>query len=97
MTRYWIPLAVSAALVLAPGIQAADISRPARFGVLEAASAEAAKAQAAAWLKSTGADAAANEKFEALWKSDASVLDKVVRHVPASDTPTDHSASHTRR
>ena len=59
MTRYWIPLAISAALGLTPGTNAADLTRPARFGSLETASVESAQAQSAAWLKATGkADAA---------------------------------------
>jgi hypothetical protein len=79
MNRYWIPLAVTAALGLVPGLQAADAPRPVRFGTLEGLGADAAKPQAAAWLKASNADAATLEKFELLWKSDASVLDKTVR------------------
>lgn len=86
MTRYWIPLAVTAALGLVPGVFAAEVARPARFGTLETLSVDSAKTQAAAWLKATGkADAGVMEKFEHLWKSDASVLDKVVRTFELGD------------
>jgi len=86
MTRYWIPLAISAALGLTPGINAADLSRPARFGTLETASAESAQSQAAAWLKSTGkADAAVLAIFDQLWKSDVSLVDKVVGTLELGD------------
>jgi len=71
---------VTAALALAPGLFAAELTRPARFGALEVMGAEAARAQAAAWLKEAGhADAGVQAKFDALWASDAPVLDKVVR------------------
>lgn len=79
MIRYWIPMAAAAALGLVPGVYAADTPRPARFGSLEGLSADAAKAQAAAWLKSTNPTAEVTAKFDHLWKSDASVLDKVIR------------------
>src|SRR6185436_416120 len=85
MTRYWMPLAISAALGLVPGVNAVDITRPARFGTLEVASPESAQTQSAAWLKSTGADAAVMAKFEQLWKSDVSVLDKVVGTLELGD------------
>jgi len=59
---------------------AAELTRPARFGALEVASADAARAQAAAWLKEVGkTDAATQAQFEALWAGDAPVLDKVAR------------------
>jgi len=87
MTRYCIPLAISAALGLAPGINAADLSRPARFGTLETASAESAQAQAAAWLKSTGkVDDALLAKFNELWKSDAGLGEKVVGTLELGDS-----------
>jgi len=86
MTRYWMPLAISAALGLAPGINAADLTRPARFGSLETASAESAQAQSASWLKATGkADAAVLAKFDHLWKSDVALLDKVVGTLELGD------------
>ena len=46
MNRFLTPLAV-ATLALAPGLFAADLGRPARFGALEVASAESARSQAA--------------------------------------------------
>jgi len=85
MTRYWMPLAISAALGLVPGVNAADITRPARFGTLEVASAESAQTQSAAWLKSTGADASVMAKFEQLWKSDVTLLEKVVGTLELGD------------
>jgi hypothetical protein len=86
MTRYWSLLAITAALGLVPGVNAADLTRPARFGTLEAASAESAQTQSAAWLKSTGrADAAVMAKFDQLWKSDVSILEKVVGTLELGD------------
>jgi len=86
MTRYWIPLAISAALGLVPGVNAADLTRPARFGTLEVASVETAQTQAAAWLKTTGlADAAVMAQFDRLWKSDVPLLDKVVGTLELGD------------
>jgi len=85
MNRFWIPLAVSAlavsaALGLVPGAYATELTRGTHFGSLEAMSADAAKTQAAAWLKSAGKDDVATlEKFEQLWKADIGVLDKVIR------------------
>jgi hypothetical protein len=79
MTRYWVPLAISAALGLVPGSHAADLTKPTRFGSLEAATVEAAQAQSAAWLKAGGKmEGDIQAKFEQLWKSDVSLLDKVV-------------------
>jgi hypothetical protein len=48
--------------------------------VLQAASEEAAQAQARAWLKETGkADAATLAKFEAIWKGKGDVVERVAR------------------
>lgn len=48
------------------------------FGALEAMSAEAAQAKAATWLKAAGkTDAASTEKFNAIWKNDRTVLDRL--------------------
>lgn len=85
MTRCWTLLAAAAALVLAPTTFAAEATRPTRFGLLESANVDSAKAQSLAWLKSTKADAAALEKFDTLWKSDATLLDKVTRTFELGD------------
>jgi hypothetical protein len=67
-----------AALMAAPALGADR--KPGAFGALEPASVEAAKAQAAAWLKAAGkTDAAAQTQFDAIWKNEgATVLDRVV-------------------
>lgn len=84
--RTWIPLAAAAALGLAPGVFAADLARPTRFGALEIAGADAAKAKSAAWLKATGkTDAATQAKFDAIWAEEAPVLDRVVRTFELGD------------
>jgi hypothetical protein len=82
MKRLWLSCLAAAALAppaLAPAL-AADVKRPAAFGALEPATVEAAKAQAAAWLRQAGkADAATLKQFEAIWKDEGrTVLDRVV-------------------
>jgi len=77
--RFLAPLAATT-LALAPGLFAADIARPARFGALEVASADTARSQAAAWLKEAGkTDPATQARFDEIWRSDAPVLDRVSR------------------
>src|SRR5262245_15704806 len=58
----------------------ADRKPGASFGALEPASVEAARTQAAAWLKAAGkTDAASQTRFDAIWKNEgATVLDRVV-------------------
>jgi len=83
--RFLTPLA-AATLALAPGLFAADLGRPARFGALEVASADSARSQAAAWLKEAGkSDPATQARFDEIWKSDAPVLDKVSRTLELGD------------
>jgi hypothetical protein len=76
-----------AAAVLALGLMggqssAADQRRPLKempsFGLLKGLTPEEAKAQSFAWLKAAGkTDAATQASFEAIWKTDRSLLDKV--------------------
>lgn len=47
------------------------------FGVITSPSADTVKAKAEAWLKSVKKDAGTMEKFEAIWKTDGSVLDRL--------------------
>jgi len=58
----------------------------ASFGTLSAPTPEAAKKDAAAWLKSVGkTDAATLAKFETIWKSEVTVLDKVTETLCLGD------------
>ncbi len=86
-------LAVSAlafALIAGAGL-AAESSTPlskgiASFGTYAAPALDAAKNQAAAWLKSAGkTDAATMQRFEAIWKGNRPLLDKVVRTLELGD------------
>jgi hypothetical protein len=58
---------------------AIDAKKPPSFGTLDAANADAVKAQAQAWLKAAGkTDATTTDKFEAIWKqTDRPVLDRL--------------------
>ncbi len=58
---------------------AIDAKKPPSFGTLDAASADAVKVQAQAWLKAAGkTDAGTSDKFEAIWKqTDRPVLDRL--------------------
>jgi hypothetical protein len=78
MSRYLLTLAAAAALGVA-SLSANELTRPARFGALEGASVETAKAQAAAWLKTTGKADALQAQFDAIWKGEGTPLDKVLR------------------
>jgi tetratricopeptide (TPR) repeat protein len=80
----WVPTVALAAALLAGGrLPAADGgARPARevpsFGTLHPAPADAARAQALAWLKSAGkSDADTLKQFETVWQGERPVLDKV--------------------
>lgn len=75
----------AAVLVAAPALGA---DRPsASFGALEPSSVEAARGQAAAWLKAAGkTDAATLQRFDAIWKQESStVLDRVVATFALAD------------
>jgi hypothetical protein len=78
--RFWrLPaLAIAGACLCVGPSLAGDAPRPkeiATFGSLQAPTAEAAKAQAAAWYARTGGKDQA--KFDAIWATDRPVLDKV--------------------
>jgi len=78
MSRYL--LTVAAAVALGVGsVSANELTRPARFGALEGASVDAAKAQAAAWFKATGKADQLQAQFDAIWKGDGTPLDMVLR------------------
>ncbi len=79
MKRYFFSSLALAVLVAAPAL-GADRKPGAAFGALEPASVEAARTEAAAWLKAAGkTDAATLERFGAIWKNEGStVLDRVV-------------------
>jgi hypothetical protein len=78
MRTLW--LTCLAAIALAAPAPGADLRRPAAFGALEPATAQAAKTQAAAWLKQAGkTDPASLAQFESIWKDDTrTVLDRVM-------------------
>lgn len=78
MTRYLLTIAVAAALGLG-SVSANELTRPTRFGALEGATADAAKTQAAAWLKSTGKAGDLQAQFDAIWTGNGTPLDKVLR------------------
>jgi len=75
---------------MAGGARAADGDKPtkdiASFGTFTSPSADAARTQAAEWLKSTGkTDAASTAAFEAIWKGNRPLLDKVTRTLELGD------------
>src|SRR5262249_4488532 len=72
-------LSASLVLVLTMSVQAADGGSS--FGSLKGDAAEAKK-QAEAWLKTTKGDA---KKFEAIWKSDAPILEKATQTLVLGD------------
>lgn len=58
----------------------------ASFGTFSSPTNDAARTQAAEWLKSAGkTDAASQQKFEAIWKGNRPLLDKVVRTLELGD------------
>ena len=76
MKRYLLS-SLAAAVVLAAPALGADRRPEASFGALEPASVEAARTQAAAWLKAAG-KTDAQAQFDAIWKNDSlTVLDRV--------------------
>jgi hypothetical protein len=70
------------ALLVAGGVAQANDRKAAKdtpsFGTLRGATADEARAQALAWLKSAGkSDAASLKQFDAIWSGDRPTLDKV--------------------
>jgi len=84
--RYLLASLAAAVVIAAPAL-GADKRPSATFGALEPASVEAARTQAAAWLKAVGkTDAASLARFDAIWKNDgAAVLDRVVATFELAD------------
>jgi len=84
--RLWVP--VFALFLLAGGSRATAQDKILNFGALEPVSAEAARAQAEAWLKDIGkTDAGTRERFEAIWqKNDTTVLDRVTATIVMADS-----------
>ena len=78
MKRYLLSSLAAAVLMAAPAL-GADKRPAASFGALEPASVEAARTQAAAWLKQVGkTDAASTQQLDVIWKQEgATVLDRV--------------------
>jgi hypothetical protein len=72
-------LALTVLLAAAAPALAIDSKKPLGFGILDVASADTVKAQAAAWLKTAGkTDAATTAQLEAIWKqTDRAVLDRL--------------------
>jgi hypothetical protein len=75
---------------MAGGAQAADGVKPAKdiasFGTFASPSLAAAQEQAAAWLKSVGkTDAATTAAFDAIWKGNRPLLDKVTKTLELGD------------
>ena len=86
MKRYLLSSLAAAVVFAAPAL-GADRRPDASFGALEPASVEAAKKQAADWLKAAGkTDAATMGRFDAIWKQESStVLDRVVATFELAD------------
>jgi len=85
-------LAVStlALALIAGGAWAAEGVKPtkdiASFGTFTSPSVDAARTQAAEWLKSVGkTDAASTAAFEAIWKGNRPLLDKITRTLELGD------------
>jgi len=77
-------------LALTGGTWAADGDKPAKdiasFGTFASPSVDAARTQAAEWLKSVGkTDAATTAAFEAIWKGNRPLLDKVTKTLELGD------------
>jgi hypothetical protein len=78
--RRWFAVLVGAALCVqgTQTVLGADGKQAARFASLEAQAPEAARAQALAWLKNAGGDAAKLRRAEAIWRQeDRTVLDRL--------------------
>jgi len=78
----WFPT-LAAALLLSTGVAQADAKKSSKkeessFGALKSPTDKEAQAQAQKWLKSAGkADAARLKKFNAIWKTDRTTIEKV--------------------
>ncbi|MCI0681276.1 MAG: hypothetical protein L0Y71_04160 [Gemmataceae bacterium] len=85
MKRYLLS-SLAAVVLIAPAF-GADRSPARSFGALEPSSLEAARTQAAAWLKAAGkTDAATQQQFDAIWKQESStILDRVVATFQLAD------------
>jgi hypothetical protein len=72
-----------------PAVRGAERTRPketATFGVLPSVSPEAARSQALDWLKGVGlADATTLKAFDAIWKSDRPLFDRVADTLALGD------------
>jgi hypothetical protein len=81
--------AVALALVgaaLAPAADRKPIKDLPSFGLLKGVTADEARAQALDWLQAAGkTDAAARQAFDAIWKTDRSLLDKVAATLALGD------------
>jgi hypothetical protein len=80
----WFSVAALAFLLVGTGLGRADDKKPLKelpsFSQFRAPTAEAARAQALAWLQKAGkTDAATQKAFDALWATDRPLLDKVAR------------------
>jgi len=90
MSRFRLVTALLLTALLSQGVPALRAQEKVRiptFGALETASPEASKAQALAWLKSTGkTDAATMTEFDRLWKlQDRSILERVADTLALGD------------
>jgi hypothetical protein len=87
--RYLLLAMSMAASVCGAAARAADVdpSKDSSFGALRPASADAARAQAQAWLKSVGkTDDASTKAFEAIWaQNERAVLDRVADTLSLGD------------
>jgi hypothetical protein len=77
-----LALSLTVPLLGALAVQGAERSKAPRevasFGTLQAASADAVRAQALDWLKGVGKNDAASQKaFDAIWKTDRPVIDRL--------------------
>jgi hypothetical protein len=80
-----VPL-VGGGAVFAADAPSNTTKEPVSFGTLRAPTADEARAQAAAWLKSVNkTDDATVKAFDAIWKSDRAVLDKVAETLALGD------------
>jgi hypothetical protein len=71
-------LALAVLLTASGRTLAQDTKRVLGFGTLDAPNVEAVQAQSLAWLKSAGkTDAASLAQFEAIWKADRTIIDRL--------------------
>jgi hypothetical protein len=99
MARYWLT-GLALAVLLLEGSQSLtgnERKKEATFGALETASAEKVRAQAQAWLKEVGkTDAATTQRFEAIWKEDRPVLDRLADTFALGDATAAKMIDHAR-